>query len=282
MRSSRIIFAGSLALLALVGLWLFGCSDDKPSSVVGTSVIHSEYETIQEIVDANVDSMLALFNTGLEIIDLGNNSETEISATDVLYSATRPDSVNVSGDWYLIYNTEGSLALGYSNVLLDSIRFIQNGMFLDTPQDADAMNIRHYWTLNSLDTTVNYANYDVHGNFDFYGVDQETVSVTGYNNLQVNLKETTNDLSVRHQFAVENTFSNLVIENVEGDYNFGCPLSGTITVVVEMTYQLAENVAEVTEWEFVYTFENGTAQVQVTLGSDRENYTCEFCQINQQ
>lgn len=282
MRSSKVIFAGGLALLALIGLFLFGCSDDKPSSVVGTSVIHSEYETLQEVVDANVDSMLALFNTGLEIIDLGNNSENEVNASDVLYSATRPDSVGVSGDWYLIYDTEGNLGLGYSNVLLDSIRFIRNGMFLDTPQGADAMNIRHYWTYNNLDTTVNYTNYDVHGNFDLYGVDQESVNIAGYNNLQVNMKETTNSLPFRHQFTMENTFTNLVLENVEGDNNFGCPLSGTITVDVEMTYQIGENIAEVTDWQFVYTFENGSAQVQVTLGSDRENYTCDFCQLNQQ
>jgi len=282
MRSSKIIFTGGLVLLAVLGLLLFGCSDDKPSSVIGTSVIHSEYDVLQETVDANVDSMLTLFNTGLNIIDMGNNSEAEINASDILYSAVRPDSIGVSGEWYLIYNTEGNLGLGYSNVLLDSIRFIRNGSFLDTPQGADAMNIRHRWTYTNLDTTVSYTNYGAVGNFDFFGVDQETVNITGNNSLQVNMKETDNDLSIRHQFTMENTFTNLVIENVEGEYNFGCPLSGSINVSVEMTYQIAENIADITSWEFVYTFENGTAQVQVTRGSDRENYTCDFCQLNQQ
>ena len=282
MRSSKVIFAGGLALLAILGLLMFGCSDDKSSSVVGTSVIHSEYDVLQEAVDANVDSMLALFNTGLNIIDMGNNDENEISATDVLYSAVRPDSVNVSGEWYLIYNTEGNLGLGYSNVLLDSIRFIRNGSFLDTPQGADAMNIRHHWTYNNLDTTVSYANYGVVGDFNLYGVDQETVTVNGINSVQVNMKEFENDLSIRHQYTMENTFTNLVVENVDGDYNFGCPISGSISVTVEMTYQIAENIADISNWEFVYTFENGNAQVQVVRGSDHENYTCEFCQLNQQ
>jgi len=282
MRSSKFFFIAGLTLLAVVGLLIGGCSDDKTTTTTSTSIIHDQYDETQEQVDAFVDSTLSVFHTCLNIIDIGNDVSADTTTSLVLYSAVDPDSVVVSDEWYLVYDSDIDLAAGYSNVVLDSIRFLQNGLFQDSPKNADALNIRHNWEFENLDTTLSFSNYTNNGDITLYDVDTDTTTVTGTTNLQVSSKVVHDQYTEWRDFEIQLTLSNLKVENIDGDYNFGCPYSGTVTAAVELTYQIGDLDPDISSWEFVLTFENGVASVIATLGTRQTQYTCDFCDFNQQ
>ncbi|MBN1212447.1 MAG: hypothetical protein JXA92_07700 [candidate division Zixibacteria bacterium] len=282
MRSSKFFFVVGLTLLAVLGLMFGSCSDDKTTTANSNAIIHDQYDETQEQVDAFIDSTLAVFHTCLNIIDIGNDVNADTSTSLVLYSAVEPDSVVISDEWYLVYTSDVDLAAGYSNVVLDSIRFLQNGVFQDSPRNADALNIRHNWDFENLDTTVSFCNYSNNGDITLYDVDADTTTVTGTTSLQVTSRDINDFITVQRDFDIQLTLSNLKVENIDGDYNFGCPYSGTITATVELTYQLGESDPSITNWEFVLTFENGVASAVVTLGTKQAEYTCDFCDFNQQ
>lgn len=282
MRSSKFFFVVGLTLLAVLGLLIGSCSDDKTTTANSTSIIHSQFDETQEQVNAFVDSTLSVFNTCLNIIDIGNDASSDTTTTLVLYSAVDPDSVVVSDEWYLVYVSDVDLSAGYSNVMLDSIRFLQNGTFQDSPKNADALNIRHNWDFENLDTTLSYSNYSNNGDITLYDVDMDTTTVTGTTTLQVTSKKVNEMYTERSDFDIQLTISNLKVENIDGDCNFGCPYSGTITVAVDLTYQIDDDEADISSWEFVLTFENGLASVIVTQGTRQTDYTCDFCDFNQQ
>ena len=281
MRSSKFFFVVGLTLLAVLGLLVGGCSDDKTTTANSSNIIHDQYDETQAQVDAFIDSTLSVFHTCLNIIEIGNDVNSDTSTSMILFSAVEPDSVVISNDWYLVYDSDVDLAAGYSNVILDSIRFLQNGIFQDSPKNADAMNIRHNWNFESLDTTESFCNYVNNGDITLYNVDTDTASVTGITNLQVTSKEITNDYEIRHDFDIQLTLTNLKVENIDGEYNFGCPYSGTITATVDLIYQQGDQEPDISSWEFVLTFENGTASVVATLGTSQTEYDCDYCNLNQ-
>ncbi len=281
MRSSKLIFAGGLTLLAVFGILLGGCSDDKTATTGSNSIIHSQYDETMQQVNAFIDSTLSVFNTGLNINYIGNDVMRDTATSQVIYTAVEPDSVVVSNFWYLVYNSDIDLGAGYSNVTLDSIRFLRNGNFQDSPKNADVMNIRHNWNYEILDTSASFCNYANYGDITFYNVDTDTVTVSGSTNLQVVSKTVDDYNTARSSYDIQTTISNLKTENIKGDNNFGCPYSGTIICNVELNYEYSEGQYDVSNWVFNFSFENGVAEVVVTQGARSGNYTCDFCDFNQ-
>ena len=278
MRSSKSIFlAGCLTVLtvALLGL---GCSDDRTATtvvpVVEDNGIEALLEEVSSQVNANVDSIITVVGSGLEVatfIDIGIGD-----IGDALMGSLHPDGTIGDGNWIVSWATDLQAGLGTLNVL-DSLTYIVDGALSINARNATAMHVKHYYTYVSVDTTVSSTDVSNFGNLGFAGIDGNTATINGTYRSIINDKEVSVAGTTWNDWTIEATVTDLAVTKTGSAWTNGCPATGSIVINLEHRFAQDLDVPVTTVWDMTVTFTDGNAAVEVVTGQLSTSYENSFC-----
>ncbi|MEW6049942.1 MAG: hypothetical protein AB1644_02625 [Candidatus Zixiibacteriota bacterium] len=272
MRSSKFFFVFGAVLTAVALIGLYGCSDDKATTTVQED---PQYVTVQEQTNSYIDSTMILAANALQTVLVANaGSDTSVP---VDYGSVRPDTIITDGGWYVVILDD--LATAYEFHYRDSIQFRKGTVPQAHPRGADEMSIRHAWSFNTADTTGAFRNYDVRGAYEFGGLNTDQATVNGTSNFQAEARRTFGGLNIRSTYVLESTVSDVVFNRAQQGWQYGCPVSGTVTATATLTFHgdaPAQDV--VTTWNIEVTFANGVMNASATSDNATRTYTRTLCQ----
>ncbi|MCD6248865.1 MAG: hypothetical protein J7J98_00865 [candidate division Zixibacteria bacterium] len=276
MRSSKSLFlAGCLTVLALV-LVGFGCSDDVTTTVIPEedNGIESRLEEVSSQVNAHIDSVIAVVESGLRVatfIDIGTGDIGGAFMGSVL-----PDSTMDDNNWIVSWATDLQAGLGTLNIV-DSLTYIVGGALSVNAKDATEMHVKHNYNYTSSDSTVSFTDIDNNGNLHFDGIDGNTATVNGTVRSVVIDKDVSTSGTIWNDWTLETSVSNLAVTKSSSSWTNGCPETGTAVISVEHRYAENLDVPVTTNWEMTVTFTNGNAVVDVVTGQLSTSYENSFC-----
>ncbi len=274
MRSRNLIFIVGLVVLSAFLLMVVGCSDDDsaPTQVFDDgdtdSIAHPQFSAVKDQVEGFVDDTRGFVNDGLSMT-VASAQELD----DLVFGPVPPDSSQTSDYWLIYFLWQSSLRIW----ALDSIRFLDDGVPQETALGADQILFRHYWRKSVDDTTVSYTIFDIHSDLDITGVDGTTATANGTHDLAVESKYVSDDSTVWWTFDVQATITDYTVNKADTYWNYGCPVSGSMTVTVDASYQKDSGEAVNTSWRFDLTLTDGLMDADVTLGSQTCSYSTQVC-----
>jgi hypothetical protein len=135
------------------------------------------------------------------------------------------------------------------------------------------MTVKRYWRQTALDTNVSYTNYDMVGQFSFTGVNTAQIMVNASMTLEMNEKNEGAVSTTTQNCAVTGTMASMSFAPTSG----GCPTSGTCQLGVTLETQRDAHEPSASEWELMYSFENGMATASVAGATVDTVFTHQFC-----
>lgn len=274
MRSRILTTLTSLTLVAGASALFIGCGgDDKPVN----NDIPFNQEPAYQAVTAQANALVA---GALEMAKDGYESTIIEGTDDLVYSPggpSRVDSTVNQNYWQIIFST--NLSSGVNNFTVDSLQFRQDEVILPSHQNADAVELRHFSQQTASDTTVTYTTYTTNGQVDISGLDTDNSTVAGTVSMLSTQKYVSLDSTSVWTFDIDVTMSNLQVGRGDGDWSYGCPTSGSITVTINSTYQSSFSALASATYSYTLTFADGEATVAVTRGSESASYTNQFCTV---
>ena len=272
MRSRKFVFVLGLVVLGAFGLMLVGCSsDDTPTS---RSTTDPDYTQIVNEASKLVDTSLSIVGQRLILVSLGNQPDTFRRLPDLLLTTFGVDSVTQGDGWLVMYDAD--LGAAYSNYYIDSIQFRNSHAVLPTSLGASQMTVKRYWRQSALDTSVSYTNYDMTGQFTFTGVNTSQLTVNASMTLEMNAKEEGTVSTTTQNCAVTGTMSSMHFAPASG----GCPTSGSCQMEVTLQTQHDTHAASESEWELMFSFENGMASAAVSGATVDTTFSQQFCDVD--
>ncbi|MDZ4723502.1 MAG: hypothetical protein SGI97_06325 [candidate division Zixibacteria bacterium] len=264
-----------LALLIVSVTVISGCGDDKNNPIETPLGFTDEaaYVAVTAEVGQSVDNLLGLINDGFE-----SATPTSIEdLDDVLYNPQPADSVDTGGGWTVLFLSK--LALGTTTIKIDSIQYLEGGNPQSNAVGADAVSYRHILQQNITDTTVSYRIGQIRSSVDITDLDTDMATVNGTKLFELSQKKVTGASTEWFDFDMDVTVSELMVSRGEGNWNQGCPTSGTVQVNLEYTYDNLVIAPVSTSWTIDVVFDNGSATVTVTRGEQSANYVTDFCTV---
>jgi hypothetical protein len=281
MRSSKSLFlAGCLMVLAMALIGLSCSGDDTTTTPVVPedpevdNGIEARLEEVSSRANAHLDSILTVFESGLEVatfIDAGTGDIGNVFMGGVL-----PDSVKDENHWIVSWSTDLQAGLATRNIV-DSLTYMVAGALSSSAKDATEMYVKHHYSYVGSDTTVSSVNVSNTADFAITGIDGSTATINGNYTSVINDKEVTADGTTWNDWTIVATASNVAVPKDGSSWTSGCPASGTITVSIE--HRMAEDldVPITTDWTLTATFTDGQAVVAVVTGQLATAYQNSFC-----
>lgn len=274
MRSRILTTALSLFTVTGIALSITSCGgDDKP---VNNDIPFNQepgYQTVTAQTNACVTAALDLARNGFESIVVEGTD-------DLVYSpslSNQLDSTVNSTYWRVIYAS--NLSSSVSSFAIDSLQYLQNDVVQTNFQNADAITLRHVSQQSALDTTVSYKAYVNSSQINITNLDSDVATVTGSAAMDLTDKFVAHDSTAVWTYEVDVTMSNLQVARTSGNWNYGCPTSGSITVTVNTTHQSTQYALSSASYTYTLTFVDGDATVAVTRAAQSASYTNQFCTV---
>ena len=270
----RILVSGLTVAVGVVALILTGCgSDDKSTSSTNYgSLTDPEFVVVQSLVDMFVDSTVNFLKNGLNTVyGISDENGTILPAQ---YAPGPEDNdifdTSYANGWHRVFI--GNQYEGYGTTVLDSIQYIKNGAYQESWANRDQLVYKHYWTwISETDTIMGNADYT------FSGFNTAQATVTGTNQMEYCWQVVTGDSTVSRTFVIEATMSGFTLAKTMSVGWDHCPLSGSVSVTLTMTYQ--KNGADPVEstWTGNLAFNNGSLSAAFRLGNTVWQYQNQVC-----
>jgi len=274
MSSRKSLFTVGLSLATLAMIALVGCGDDNTTSsndrLTGEAYTQSRVE-----VNALVDSSISVIGNSLATVVIGNSDEDIAQIPGLFFGNGGGDATN-DGEWLVITNT--TLSTGVTDFVIDSIMYLVNGVSHNDASSADALTVKHLWRRYADDTTLAYENYNVTGALDIEGLDTDNVSVGGTATLSVDSKSTVNQEPVWETVSIVSTYDDVAIGTGSDNWVTGCPTDGTISADVTYISKVGDAAPDTTVLEYLVQFDNGSANIRATSGTQSSVYQQDFCE----
>jgi hypothetical protein len=279
MRSRFPLILAGLVVLAIASLVMLGCSDDETPPTANNNDQHDALvlAAVTARVNEALDSAVDRFTAGLEVAELEDRD-----VKDILFGPIDPDTSETPEDngdgWWVLGSTD--LALGVNTAIVDSLQYLDGVTPQNTPVGADAMVIKHHYTVTNADTTVSYTDLAHDADLQIHGIDGTSATITGEVQLDVFDKDLSASSTVRQHFVIDAELSGITVEKQAEGWTTGCPVSGTLSVNVQYTYKLNSNATETINWQFDVTFTDGSVAVDVTNTDDLStSYDADICTL---
>lgn len=274
----RILVLGLTVAVGVVALILTGCgSDDKSTSSTNYgSLTDPEFVVVQSQVDMFVDSTVNFLRNGLNIVyGISDENGTILPAQ---YAPGPEDNdvfdTSYANGWHRVFIA--NQYEGYGTTVLDSIQYIKNGAYQESWANRDQLVYKHYWTwISEVDTIRGNAHYT------FGGLNTAQATVTGTNRVEYRLQVVTGDSTVTRTFTIEATMSGFTLAKTMSIGWDHCPLTGSVSVTLTMTYQKDGADPVESTWTGNLAFDDGSLSAAFRLGNTVWQYQDQVC-INPQ
>ena len=278
MMSRKSLFTVGLSLAALALVALVGCGGDDKTTSSGNLLTGTDYNSAVNQVNALVDSTLSVVGKGLATVIIGTTQNDFDQVPGLFYGSTGDGGgASSDGEWLVVTTT--NLSTGLTNYYLDSIQFLRVGEPYYDAATADAMTVKHYWRSYADDTTASFQNYEMRGDIDISTLTSNNATVGGLNTLSLDKKTVGTEETVRENFRIVSALNNLSIGAGDDAWMDGCPASGTVSSNVRYIRTVGTAAPDTTNFEFTFTFEDGSVRTQVSSGSQTNLYTTDFCTL---
>ncbi|HOP07359.1 MAG TPA: hypothetical protein PLF13_08725 [candidate division Zixibacteria bacterium] len=271
-----------LGLFALIIFAMAGCGDDETStnSNLG-SLSDPEFQAVQEQVESFVDSTLEFVGNGMNTLQGISTGDGTIIPAQYAVDPDGDDVVSVTYEqgWHVIYIAKHFT--NYATSLRDSVQFIQNGNAQQSPTDCDSLVFVHRWDYDVVDTVSSHNILNGYSDYRFSGLDGGQATINGANDLAIHNKVVYNDSTVWRDLTIDAEVTNLTIDYSAYAGWGQCPVSGSVSATVDMTYQNGTNDPVNTEWTFTGNFTNGVMAVTATCNSVTWKYSKQICNVPQ-
>ena len=281
MRSRRSLILVGIIAAATFGFVLHSCSeeDETPTNIT----VIDDSQTLQEMlgpvaaqVNAHLDSVVATIESGLSVaVYIGTGGATDIG--DIFMGSYPPDSTHEIQNWIVSWATDLQAGLGALTVV-DSLTYVLDGQITADPADAEEMYFKHQLTFASLDTTVSFADFGLHGNMHVTDIQTDTATINGTFQAELHDKFVSSESTVWHDWSMQTTLADLRVVGTGTSFDHGCPAGGSATVMLQYRYAKDDHVPVITAWQFDVTFDDGTIDVDVTTGNLAAAYRHQLCQ----
>ncbi|HUV31174.1 MAG TPA: hypothetical protein VMY05_08820 [Acidobacteriota bacterium] len=275
MRSRTLLFIVGLFVMTAFLVTVVGCSDDEPAPTeditdggdTNDTIANPQFSAVSSQVEDFVESTIGLFTDGLNMTAMSLDG-----LDDIVFGSKPPDSLK-TGDWALYFLGQ----LGTTIYGLDSIQFLKNNVPQATGVGMDKLVFKHYYFVNTDDTTVSYVSSRIHSDLTFSGLDGAIAAVNGMHDLTLHSKFASADSTVWWDFDIQSTADHVTIDKQGSNWNSGCPCGGGMTITVDATYQKDSADPVNTSWTFDVTFADGLMNVDVALGELAAEYSTQMC-----
>lgn len=274
MRSGKLFFVLSLILVAGMAMFIYGCGDDSKPTAGTASDTDLNYAAVSNETDEVLDSAVSAFASALTVYELSTPVDTAIS---VVYSPINPDSISLDNNWHVVYATDLATSFSWSRV--DSLQFAHSGVPQQTGNGATSMSFRHHFNLNYADTTGIYRDREGNASFEFTAINTSTATVNGTRDVAISTRATVNGVVWRRDYTIEMTFNGVTVPKADGNWQRGCPSSGTVTGTVTLESAKGDAALTSSTWDFEATFDNGEANITITSGTYTRSYSGSLCDM---
>jgi hypothetical protein len=279
MSSRKSLFTVGLSLAALALVVLVGCGGDDKTTSSGNSLTGTDYNSAVNQVNALIDSTLSVVGKGLTTVIIGTTQNDFDQVPGLFYGSGIGDGdASSDGEWLVVTNT--NLSTGVTNYYLDSIQYLRVGQPYHDAATADAMTVKHYWQRYADDTTSSYEAYEMRGNLGITTLSADNATVNGINTLSLEKKTVGTQETVWENFRIVSALQSLSIGSGDNTWMDGCPASGTVTADVQYVRTAGAAAPDTTNFEFTFTFENGSVSTLVASGTQTNVYTTDFCTVS--
>jgi hypothetical protein len=291
--SSRkhIVLLGTIALLSLVALIVFGCSsndDARPTITVtpeddgGLAIVQAE---IDVVVDSTLEFLLAGFNTMAQIPVVENPPDTgepgDVIIVPVQYGPSLGDSVVAAytyiGGWHVLAMAADFQT--YAASFTDSVQFRNvNGYIEATPEHADAISFRHYWDVAATDTVITHGNLSGAVSFECQHLLSNLAVFNGTVAWNADKKFVLEDYTSWVDVSINSTYTNLSIARTASGWSQSCPISGSVSATLELTRTKTNEDPITTNWRVTLNFDDGMMYANYELvGGDVTSWSEQVC-----
>ncbi|RKX23596.1 MAG: hypothetical protein DRP45_10165 [Candidatus Zixiibacteriota bacterium] len=261
-------FRNSLITVGLITLItcsfvFFGCSSDNDTGPTVTKPNASQdfLEMVSAQVSEHLDSTVSRFWAGLSIA----TAQDRDTVSYALFGPTLPDSTEESTDWNVWFLT--NLEAGANMVLtvtIDSLMYSANGTSQAPGPGADQLIFKHHYIVTNTDSTVTNADLDLHSSITFSNIDSTVATANGTVSMVIDSKFVSADSTVWNDWDIQASVTDMRVARVGNQWDSGCPISGTASVVLTHTHQIDSDAATTYVWTYTTTFTNGAATATVT------------------
>jgi hypothetical protein len=273
-----------LALLAAIVLMTAGCSSDKtttPAKGTEGSPTDPQFLLVQGQINNYLDSTKEVFSVGLENI---YQLPTDTDQVQVIHGPLGPDDTALyaySDGWHVTYVSRQNAY--FNDFFRDSVQFQINSVPAEEPDGLDYLHFIRQWGYTSNLTDQTHTDATGYINIEFAGLDEQTSTINGLNNILAEWKYISEDSIVTAIFDMDVTVTD--VEIIKSDlYGWvsGCPHYGQLSMTVAQSYLVDYGSSDdfyVKDWEVLVEIEGGTADVRVSSDGLVWNYSHLICTV---
>lgn len=281
MRFQKQFLVLGLVLLISAAVMLAGCgSDDNETKTIAGSLSDPNFVAVQSQVDAFIDSTVSNLKNSfwsLQTVAIDNDITNNRYTFNIpINPLTDIVTSSYTSGWHIIYINQPRETFGI--VVTDKFRFFENDAIVEFGANSDSLYYVHNWIYTVGDTSVSHNTFVGFSNYICEDLTTVTATVNGTQNLSLNIKNVGESSTTWRNFEITAELNNIKVNRSgQGWGDNGCPVSGTISGTVEMTFQDGESTPVTTVWTVNVSFNQGTMSATISHGDILWSYSNDLC-----
>jgi len=276
-------------ILIMIAAGMYGCSDDKSTSTPAITygpIDDPVFVPVKAQIDDAITTFVNDMRDGFENYYVAPGDWTTIRA-QMMPPAIEPDLgadpetliVIYQNDWHFVYAT--FLGDAFRSRVACSTQYQIDGIPVEDPQaSVDFIHDIDNWRIMALDTDISHTNYTGRNDFQIANLDQNTATINGVTSNTVEIVYVDADSTMSDVYSFVFTVNNINVPRQDGEWESGCPCSGTLQMTLSHTYNWDNSITFGTGadgWNINVVFTNGIATVTADNGSDVWLYDIQVC-----